>query len=151
MMPQNIVRKHYPQNVEIGCVDCSAILGRVVVAGGCCVLCCAGRSTRAAACACFGLSLSTRGVLGPTIKPRGYGCPPPTPQGLSKALPGHRPSRALAPVSIWHPNYTTKSNFWQDFAGSLIPRMDVAASWPKGWRLQAFRGCSVELGAPACD
>ena len=37
-MPQNIVRKHCPQNVEIGCVDCSAILGRVVVAGWLCVV-----------------------------------------------------------------------------------------------------------------
>ena len=44
MMPQNIVRKHCPQNVEIGCVDCSAILGRVVVAGG--VVCCAAQGGR---------------------------------------------------------------------------------------------------------
>ena len=82
-------------------VDCSATVGRMVV----CVLC-AGRESLA--CACFGLSLSTRGVLGPTIKPRGSGCRLPAIRGLSKALRGNYPSTVMTPIGTWHLHYKGK-------------------------------------------
>ena len=70
-----------------------------------CVLC-AGRESLA--CACFGLSLSTRGVLGPTIKPRGSGCRLPAIRGLSKALRGNYPSTVMTPIGTCHLHYKGK-------------------------------------------
>ena len=53
-------------------------------------------------------SLSTRGVLGPTIKPRGSGCRLPAIRGLSKALRGNYPSTVMTPIGTCHLHYKGK-------------------------------------------
>ena len=73
----------------------------------------------AEACACFGLSLSTRGVLGPTIKPRGYGCPPPTPPRPVKGPPWTSSFRGSGTCYHLAPQLYDKKLLLAGFCGKL--------------------------------
>ena len=132
--------------INCWCVDCSAILARVVVA-----LVCRVRRGRSRGLRMFRpLSIDSGSTRAHDKAPRLW---VPAAYQAPTCL-----SNALVPLDIvlqinchTQLNYRVENSLLLVFVWSLIPRMDVAASWPKGWRLQAFRGCSVELGVPACD